>query len=201
MHEMQSQVAPRVTAPIAAIAAVRDGVAEAYRALAVALPGTAARAHWQESHGALRILAHPALIRVSEEVGKLLAYARDAAIDPAPISTAVNDAGTAILEYMDYLAAGLLDRPMRLMPAYRALLQSRGIEDVSASDLFYPDLRNELPARPAPVALGAEALRDERRRFEAALLRWLRNAADAGALDDMRAAVAAVEASRDRTQA
>ncbi|HEY0335995.1 MAG TPA: Hpt domain-containing protein, partial [Burkholderiales bacterium] len=201
MHEMQSRAAPRVTAAIAAIAAVRDGVAEEYRALVVALPGANARTHWQESHGAVRILAHPALTRVSEEVGNLLAYACDAVVDAARIAAAVKDAGAAIVEYMDYLAASRPDRPMRLLPAYRALLQSRGVEDVSASDLFYPDLHSELPARPAPVPFGTEALRAERRRFEAAFLRWLRNAGDAGALDDMRAAVAAVEASRDTTNA
>src|SRR3989440_12628736 len=201
MDEMQSGAPPRVSAAIGAIAAVKDGIADDYRAIAIAAPGAAARTHWQESHGALCILAHSALIRLSEEVGNLLAYACDAAIDPARTATAVNGAGAAILKYMDDLAAGLPDRPMRLMPAYRALLQARGVEHISASDLFYPDLGSALPARPAPMAAGTDELRAERRRFEAALLRWLRNAGDTAALDDMRAAVAFMEASRDTTQA
>ncbi|MGZ5226164.1 MAG: Hpt domain-containing protein [Burkholderiales bacterium] len=138
---------------------------------------------------------------MSEEAGTLLAYARDSAVDPQRVSAAVNGAGAAILAYMDDLAAGLPDRPMRLVPAYRGLLQARGVQDGSPSDLFYPDLDREPPARPAPIAAGVELLRAERRRFEAGLLRWLRNASDTEPIADMRAAIAAVEASRDTVKA
>ena len=177
----------------AAIVAVKDGIAAAYAALGAALPVDApgARARWQESHGALCIVAHPGLIRLSEEAGELLAQAQGEAQ-----GAAVKRAGEAILAYLDHLAAGLPERPMRLMPAYRALLQARGVEQISAVDLFHPDLGAELPARPAPVAAAADALRAERRRFEAALLSWLKNAGDTGALEQIHAAVAAVEASR-----
>jgi chemosensory pili system protein ChpA (sensor histidine kinase/response regulator) len=194
MDAMQIRTSPRVTS---AIAAVKDGIAAEYKELASALPGAEAYTRWEESHGALCIVAHPALIRLSEEAGNLLAYARDGAVDPQRLAGAVNGAGAAILAYMDDLAAGLPDRPMRLVPAYRGLLQARGVDNGSPSDLFYPDLDREPPARPAPMAVGVELLRAERRRFEAGLLRWLRNTGDNTALDDLRAAVAAVEASRD----
>ena len=49
MNEMQLRVAPRLTA---AIAAVKDGIAEAYGGFASGLSGAAARARWQEAHGA-----------------------------------------------------------------------------------------------------------------------------------------------------
>jgi chemosensory pili system protein ChpA (sensor histidine kinase/response regulator) len=198
MDAMQTRSSPRVNS---AIGAVKDGVAAEYRKLASELPGAAAYSRWEESHGALRIIAHPALIRLSEETGNLLAYARGAAVDPQLLGAAVNGAGAAILAYMDDLAAGLPDRPMRLVPAYRGLLQARGVQDGSPSDLFYPDLDREPPARPAPISAGVELLRAERRRFEAGLLRWLRNVSDSEAIDDMRAAIAAVEASRDTVKA
>ena len=180
----------------AAITAVKDGIAQAYGAIAAGLPSDVARARWQEAHGVLRIVANSALIRLSEEVGNLLAHARDAAVDPPRLDGAINGAGTAILACLGDLAAGLPDRPMRLLPAYRALLQARGVEQASPSELFYPDIGNEHPARPAAVMAEVEALRAARRRFEAALLRWLRNAGDTGALDEICATVATVEASR-----
>ena len=121
-------------------------------------------------------------------------------VDSQRIASVVNDAGAAILAYMDNLAAGLADRPMRLLPSYRALLQARGMEHVSASDLFYPDLHRELPDRPSPVAADHDVLRSQKRRFEGALLRWLQNTGDAGAIDDMCTAVAAVESSRSTTE-
>src|SRR5688500_11657042 len=113
MEEPQVRVAPRVSA---AIAAVRDGVAQHYRALAAALPGPAARTCWQESHGALCMVGHAALIRLSEEVGNLLAHADHPTSDVARIAAVVKDAGEAILAHMDDLSASLPDRPMRLYP-------------------------------------------------------------------------------------
>ena len=82
---------------------------------------------------------------------------------------------------------------------YRAVMQARGAERIAESDLFFPDLTLRPPKREVRE-LPAD-MRDhivaQRRRFQAGLLRWLRDSADMPALKEMIDAVRAIE----RTQA
>src|SRR5687767_11264998 len=82
------------------------------------------------------MLRDDALIRLSEEIGNLLAHADQPTADAERIATVVKDAGAAILAHMDDLAASLPDRPMRLLAAYQALLQARGIEHMPEGHVF-----------------------------------------------------------------
>src|SRR4051812_24975174 len=144
MDETQLRATSRLPA---AIAAVKDSIADAYKALASGIDDAAVRARWQESHGALLIVAHPALICVSDEMGNLIAYGMQGRVASPHILATLNNAGAEILAYMDALAAGAPDRPMRLIPTHRALLQARGVEQIPIVDLFYPDLDANLPDR------------------------------------------------------
>ena len=191
MNETEPSAAPRVTH---AIAALKDNVAAEYRALIAALPGTDARAHWQEAHGALCIVAVPALIRLSEEVGKLLAHGVDTAMGAGQLAPVVSNAVAAILGYMDHLAGGFPDQPTRLLPAYRALLQARGIEHVSENDFLCSSTPGE--AAPADTDAGSttpaipESLARDLKSFNDAWAAW---AAGQSPADTLRTEIEAVD--------
>src|SRR5690606_17831478 len=117
------------------------------------------------------------------------------------------DAGTIALgtravasigNYVDEIAHGAADQPLRLAPLYGEIAAARGQAQADAADLFYPDLSRRPPRRTEPAAADAEAvrarLRGARARFERGLLEWLRGADGRQGAQAMRDAIAEVEA-------
>ena len=133
MHETEIRSAPRVSA---AIAAVKATLAEQYRAVSSAFPDAAARAHWQESHGALCIVGDRALIRLSAEIGALLEYAAKNPSEPAQVADAINQASSTILAYMDDPSCNTAGRASVLVATYRALVRARGVESIAENDVL-----------------------------------------------------------------
>ena len=174
------------------------------RAFALAPAETAqvksALTHFHQAHGALAIVGLDGVTRVSEEIEAFIGdLERNAG---APAGDAVAAVERAIGELSAYLA-GLLgggaNQPLKLYPVYRELALARGREAPDAVDLYHPDLSPRPPRRDkTPVAVAGSAAerhyREQRGRYQRGLLRLIRK--DASGAEDMRAAVAAIEAAQ-----
>jgi chemosensory pili system protein ChpA (sensor histidine kinase/response regulator) len=91
-------------------------------------------------------------------------------------------------EFVNDLARGEANVPLRLFPAYRDLAKLQGKPDTSEKDLFFPDLERRAPPHPDAKILArnelAKYLQSQRVRFQRGLLAWLRNQSDG--LKEMR---------------
>jgi chemosensory pili system protein ChpA (sensor histidine kinase/response regulator) len=116
---------------------------------------------------------------------------------PSIEAVAVIDRGVlALKQFVDGLARGEPNAPMRLYPAYRELAGLQGKAASAEKDLFFPDLTPRGPAHPQPSALEAAGLpaflKAQRARFQRGLLAWLQH--KPGGLEDMREVLDAMHA-------
>jgi chemosensory pili system protein ChpA (sensor histidine kinase/response regulator) len=161
--------------------------------------------HFHQAHGALQIVGLDGVTRVSEELDGLLADIAKAGGPPPPESVAA--AGRAfggITAYLDQLLSGKPNQPLRLFGIYRDVAKARGRDAVDPVDLYYPDLSQRPPRRDKPpVELAPDQApqyyREQRGRYQRGLLKWLKK--DWSGVEDMRAAVAAVEAAQTNAAA
>ncbi len=158
------------------------------------------KTHLHQAHGALEIVGLEGVTRLTEECERILDGAEAGTLElDAVRAEALELAFTALPVYLNELVDGASHQPVRLFPAYKAVMQARGAERIAESDLFFPNLSARPPQREAPEVPPdmREHVMAQRRRFQSGLLRWLRNSADPAALKDMGDAVRAIE----RTQA
>ena len=156
--------------------------------------------HFHQAHGALQIVGLDGVTRLSEELDGLLGDIAKAGGPPRPESVAA--AGRAfggITAYLDQLLAGQTNQPLRLFAIYRDVAKARGRDGVDPVDLYYPDLSQRPPRRDKPLVELAHDqappyYREQRGRYQRGLLKWLKK--DVSGVEDMRAAVAAVEAAQ-----
>ena len=158
-----------------------------------------ARTHLHQAHGALSIVGLDGVTRVSEILEKLLGELESGAVAITPHATDLGQQTIAALrQYLDELANGASNQPLKLLAVYEQLQHSRGAPPVAPSDLFFPDLTLRPPRRDTDVAaptaqqLPAQ-LKEARGRFERGLLQWLRSSDGVAGLADMRQAVGTVE--------
>ncbi len=158
------------------------------------------KTHLHQAHGALEIVGLDGVTRLTEECERLIdALEAGGVAMNAGVAANLAAAFKALTTYLDDLVEGAPHQPVRLYPAYKDVMAARGADRILESDLFFPDLSPRPPRRepqevPADIIAYVAA---QRRRFQAGLLRWLRNAADNAALREMTEAVRAIE----RTQA
>jgi chemosensory pili system protein ChpA (sensor histidine kinase/response regulator) len=156
--------------------------------------------HFHQAHGALQIVGLDGVTRLSEELEALLGEIAKAGGPPSPeVIGAAERAFGAITAYLDQLLGGEPNQPLKLFAAYRDVAKARGRENVDPVDLYYPDLssrppRREKPLVEVPTGQAAQYYREQRGRYQRGLLKWLKK--DATGVEDMRAAVAAVEAAQ-----
>lgn len=161
-----------------------------------------ARTHLHQAHGALSIVGLDGLTQLSEAIEQLLSDVEGGQVAATGAVGALSQkAISAIRHYLDEVASGMPNQPLKLLAIYRDLLAARGAERVAPSDLFFPDLTLRPPKRTEeptslPAAEVAGRLKAERARFERGFLRWLRNAGDVSGVAEMRKAVAAIEATQ-----
>ncbi len=161
-----------------------------------------ARTHLHQAHGALSIVGLDGITQFTEAIEQLLSDVEAGQVAAAPaVSELAQRAIAAIRHYLDEVASGMPNQPLKLLAAYRDLLAARGAERVASSDLFFPDLSLRPPKRTEeplelPAGEAARRLKAERARFERGFLRWLRNAEDVSGVIEMREAVAAIEATQ-----
>lgn len=161
-----------------------------------------ARTHLHQAHGALSIVGLDGVTQFSETIEQLLSDVEGGQVAATPaVGELAQRAITAIRHYLDEVASGMPNQPLKLLSVYRDLLAARGVERVASSDLFFPDLSLRPPKRSeesSQLSAGevAKRLKVERARFERGFLRWLRNADDVSGVAEMREAVAAIEATQ-----
>lgn len=129
--------------------------------------------------------------------------------DPArlnELTTSVLDRALfALSQFLDDLAKGEPDVPLKLFPMYRELIELTGRRDVSEIDLFFPDV-SAAPARPCyPAHLDAERrerhVSAARAHYQRGLVAWLKQPHDSHALQAMRAALDALDRIADQIDA
>jgi len=157
------------------------------------------RAQLHQAAGAVQIVGLEGVSRFFEETEALTADLEAGRIaDEQRAVRALESALTAIGAYLSDLMEGAPDQPLRLFPTLEALCEARGAPRPAEADLFYPDLSLAPPPREKPaVRLSREEagayLRSQSARFQRALVKWLRQPSERDALEDMLAAIDAVE--------
>ncbi|RBA25186.1 Hpt domain-containing protein [Herminiimonas fonticola] len=134
-----------------------------------------AKTYLHQAHGALQIVDVDGVAIITETVEDLFDRFESGQLTLTDDSVhAIAHAYQALLEYLEELLAGMPHQPVRLFPYYRSLLQVRGAERIHPADLFFPNLaiRPQFPA--ASITLSADDYVGLRKRFERALLIFLK---------------------------
>lgn len=158
-----------------------------------------AQTHLHQAQGALAIVGLDGLTQFAQSLERLLAACEQGTVAASRDTVELGRRAIgAIRQYLDDLAEGQKDQPLKLLPLYEELQKAIGNADVQASDLFFPDLtlrpprrQSEMPAPSGPAL--AKLYRTERQRFERGLLQFLKSGSAGPGLKDMRAAIAAIE--------
>ena len=121
-------------------------------------------------------------------------------VSAEPRKSAVGTLDRAVLalkEFIDGLAKGEANAPIKLFPVYREVSSLYGRRDASEKDLFFPDLSPAAPVHPAAATVPAQklpaTLAAQRSRFQRGLLMVLRDPASRDGLKDMRHALEALD--------
>jgi chemosensory pili system protein ChpA (sensor histidine kinase/response regulator) len=145
--------------------------------------------HLHQVSGALNMVGLTGATRFCETLEGSFAQINGCPPDIAAVG--VIDRGVlALKQFVDGLARGEPNVPVRLYPAYRELACLQGKADCTEEDLFFPDLTSPAPVHPKPVALEAGELpaflRAQRARLQRGLLAQMRR--QPGGLEEMREA-------------
>ena len=188
----------------AALQRTAAALAEAAHAADPAARVQFAQTHLHQVRGALSIISLDGLTHFADAAEVLLGLMSrgELAIDRDSLAL-VARAVASIGNYLEEIAHGAPDQPLRLAPLYEEIARARGLPLPCAADLFHPDLSRRPPRRAAPAratgtakeqeAANQAALRRIRPQFERGLLELLRGSAHTGA-QAMRDAIAEVEA-------
>ncbi|MEO6922080.1 MAG: Hpt domain-containing protein [Collimonas sp.] len=166
-----------------------------------------AKTYLHQAHGALQMVDIDGVIIITETVEDLLERAESgqAELTAQHVQT-IGNAYQALIEYLDEVLAGGSHQPVRLFPYYQALLEIRGAERIHPADLFFPDLtiRPHFPAAEQAAAVETDFYLSLRKRFERALLPFLKSADKAVELENagsMQVVVGEVEQTQRNQQA
>ena len=106
------------------------------------------KTHLHQAHGALEIIGLDGVTRLTEESERLIDSLDNGGLALTPSVRAALDAALKALGvYLDELVDGAPHQPVRLYPAYKAVMEARGAERILESDLFFPDLTPRPPRR------------------------------------------------------
>ncbi len=159
------------------------------------------KTYLHQAHGALQIVDVDGVAIITETVEDLLDRIESAQLSlTQDIARAIENVYQAVVEYLEELLSGAAPQPVRLFPYYRSLLEVRGAERIHPADLFFPNLaiRPQLPAS-QPHSGATDDYVSLRKRFERALLPFLKNAggaaelANAAAMRDIIGEIARVQ--------
>ncbi|HQR03824.1 MAG: response regulator [Proteobacteria bacterium] len=114
----------------------------------------------------------------------------------------MHDGLETLADYIEGLVAGRSSRPLDMLATYTRLRQAAGVGEVSAAELFFPDLSQRPPRREEEIVpLAGEALaarlRAARLGYERGMLRWLKDADGSRGATQMRNSVALIEQTQE----
>ncbi|HTP94819.1 MAG TPA: Hpt domain-containing protein [Burkholderiales bacterium] len=147
--------------------------------------------------GALQILGLDGVTRFCEALEETFKGFDDGPLRLTKESIAVLDRAVfALSQFLDDLAKGELNVPIKLFPVYREINELRGLHDASERELFFPDLSVHAPAHPAPRRLNdadlGKFVSAHRSLYQRGLLAWLQAPANRQGLNNMRFATEAL---------
>ncbi|HSQ03281.1 MAG TPA: hypothetical protein VLN59_04560, partial [Burkholderiales bacterium] len=103
----------------------------------------------------------------------------------------------ALRDFVDSLADGGANVPLKLYPIYRELAALQGRNETSEKELFYPDLTLPPPPHPAQMTIAADAISEyaqaQRSRFQRGLVAWMHKRDSERGLREMQQAVDAMD--------
>jgi len=143
--------------------------------------------------GTLNILGLNGATRFCETIEHAFAgFGKDQRPSKAAIDI-IDRAVVALKGFIDGLAKGEANAPIRLFPLYRELSVLQGRTDASDKELFFPDLKLGAPPHPASRTIASEKLsgllQAQRSRFQRGMLAWLRNPSDPHGPQEMHQAL------------
>jgi chemosensory pili system protein ChpA (sensor histidine kinase/response regulator) len=148
--------------------------------------------HLHQVSGALRMVGLAGATRFCEAIEGGLRGLNGA--DRLAAVGTIDRAVLALKQFVDDLAHGKPNVPLRLFPAYREIAGLQGNAEATEKDLFYPEAAGPVPAHPEPMTLAqgetAAYLSGQRTRFQRGMLAWLRS--QPGGLQEMAGAVDAL---------
>ena len=165
------------------------------------------RTHLHQVQGALTIVGLDGVTQFSEALEALLEAIEQEKCSADGASIELIKRSLAVIgHYLNDLVSGQPNQPLRLLSLYKELQIARGLKNVSATDLFFPDLsarppRREVSARKLATAELQLLLRQERAHFQRGLLAWLRAPNERSGVKEMLAAVRSIEASQQASSA
>ncbi|NMM37098.1 MAG: response regulator [Glaciimonas sp.] len=188
--------------------ALQDAVAQDAESRSTSLHH--AKTHLHQAHGALQMVDLDGVTIVTEALELLLERLAAAQITLAQShADVVGDAYQALLEYLEHVLSGAPQQAVRLYPYHKATLELLGAARIHPADLFFPQLVDPLALpgiesdqMPQPISSAAYA--GLRRRFEMALLPFLKNGVattESGGAAAMRAVIAEIEQAQTEPQA
>ena len=136
------------------------------------------RAELHRVQGVLRMIRLDGVAVFCEEINHVLAeLAGNAALVSPLYRTVLQSALNGLTSYLDALMQGADNAALRLFPRYEAMQHLRGMEMSFEQDLFFPNLAVPLPEsllNPEKPEDPARLCVIAHRRYQRALLRWLR---------------------------
>ena len=157
-----------------------------------------AQTHLHQVAGAIQMVGLDGVAKFGEAIEKMVSALekREVAISGANLGI-VSDALSALSLYLENLLNGKPDQPVRLYPQYEALQRARGIEKVSESELFFPDISIRAPKNLETHTVSEQELpaylKSARGKYQRGLLGYLKNQADVASLNLMHDALKAIE--------
>jgi chemosensory pili system protein ChpA (sensor histidine kinase/response regulator) len=153
--------------------------------------------HLHQVSGALRMVGLAGATRFCEALEGSFAGVKGEAAKPEKAKGALGTIDRAVLalkKFVDDLAHGQANVPLRLFPTYKDLAALQGKTDSSEKDLFFPESGVATPAHPQARELAkgelGPYLQAQRALFQRGVLGFLRN--QPKGLDDMRQAIDAL---------
>ncbi|WP_301100978.1 Hpt domain-containing protein [Propionivibrio sp.] len=161
------------------------------------------RTHLHQVQGALTIVGLDGVTQFAEAVEAMLEAIEHQQRPAGEDNIALAQRALATIgHYLDDLVSGQPNQPLRLLSIYREVQAARGLERVSATDLFFPDLTVRPPRRQTPAKVITHSqlqslLRQERLRFQRGFLSWLRSPQDRRGISEMLGAVKRIEETQE----
>ena len=147
--------------------------------------------HLHQVSGALNMVGLAGATRFCEALETTLSGLNGSRGEAAEI---IDRAVGELKQFVDDVARGEPNVPLRLYPSYQALAQLQGRAECGEGELFFPDLAPPAPAHPQPKSLAeaelAPFLQSQRTRWQRGILGWLRR--QPAGLEEMRETLDAI---------
>ena len=149
--------------------------------------------HLHQVSGALNMVGLAGATRFCEALETTLNGLNGSRSEAAEV---IERAVAELKAFVDDVARGEPNVPLRLYPSYEALAALQGRGDCAAVELFFPDLTPPAPAHPRPKSLAegelAPFLHAQRTRWQRGILAWIRR--QPAGLEEMRETLDAIHA-------